>query len=120
MSDLSNKKLAYLSFNELIKHYPRSRYAGDAKVRMLYIRNLVAEKQLETAYFYFHRGAYVAAVNRASEVIQHYDGTPAVIPALVILVKSYRHLGLDKMANDTLKVLKTSYPAAAQLKKINV
>jgi len=116
--DLSNKKEAYLAFSELIKRYPHSHYARDAAVRMLYIRNIIAENEVQVARFYMARKAYVAAANRASIVIQHYDGTPSTIPAFVILVQSYRKLGLPKMANRTLKVFQTSYPGAAQLKKL--
>lgn len=117
LSDISSKKLAYSAFNELVKHFPHSQYAGDAKVRMLSVRNLIARKQLQTADFYLRRKAYVAAINRAAIVLQRYDGTPSVIPALVILVKSYRHLGLNMMANNTLAVMKASFPNAPQFKR---
>ncbi|MCH9644805.1 MAG: outer membrane protein assembly factor BamD [Gammaproteobacteria bacterium] len=116
--DLSNKKEAYLAFSELLKRYPHSRYTRDAAVRMLYIRNMIAKREIQIARFYIKRQAYVAAANRASIVVQHYNGTPAVIPALTILVESYRYLGLTQMANNTLKVFRISYPNAPQLKKL--
>ncbi|MCX7125879.1 MAG: outer membrane protein assembly factor BamD [Gammaproteobacteria bacterium] len=108
--DLSNLKTAYLSFNELVTNFPTSPYVPDALARMRYIRNLFAEKELDVAQFYFDRKAYVAAANRASEIVVHYDRSPYVIPALSIMVKSYRKLGMTEMADNTMKIFQASYP----------
>jgi outer membrane protein assembly factor BamD len=82
---------------------------------MIYIRNLLAQQQLEIAQFYFERQAYIAAANRASYVVQHFQGAPQVIPALALMVKSYRALGLSEQANEALRVLHYNYPAAPEL-----
>lgn len=116
--DIAYLKEAYLSFNELIEYFPKSSYAPDAIARMRYIRNLFAEKEMGIASFYYVRKAYVAAANRASDVLVHYDGSPYVIPALVIMVKSYRKLGLTQMANNTMKIFGASYPNSPQYKKL--
>ena len=108
--DIRNLKQAYLAFNELLTSYPQSIYVPDAIKRMCYIRNLFAEKELGIAQFYYERRAYVAAANRASNVVVHYDRSPSVIPALAIMVKSYRTLGLTKEADNTLKIFQASYP----------
>lgn len=108
--DLTNLKHAYSDFNELITGFPQSPYIQDSIVRMRYIRNTVAKKELDTAQFYYDRAAYVAAANRASDIVKHFNGAPSVIPALVIMIKSYRHLGLTDLANNTLTILQTSYP----------
>jgi outer membrane protein assembly factor BamD len=116
--DLSNLKTAYLSFNQLIETFPQSPYVPDAIARMRYIRNLYAEKEMGIAKFYYERKAYVAAANRANDVVVHYDRSPWVIPALTIMVKSYRKLGLTQMANNTLRIFQASYPHSRNLKKL--
>ncbi|OGT33135.1 MAG: outer membrane protein assembly factor BamD [Gammaproteobacteria bacterium RIFCSPHIGHO2_02_FULL_39_13] len=116
--DLTNLKQAYLSFNELVQQFPTSSYVPDAIARMRYIRNLFAEKEVGIAQFYFDQKAYVAAANRASTVLEHYDRSPSVIPALVIMVKSYRQLGLTHRANNTMKIFQASYPHSRALKAL--
>lgn len=116
--DLSNVKTAYLSFNQLVLAFPQSRYVPDAIARMRYIRNLYAEKDVGIANFYYDRKAYVAAANRANDVVVHYDKSPWVVPALTIMVKSYRKLGLTQMANNTLRIFQASYPNSKALKRL--
>lgn len=115
-----DKKQAFLAFSQLVRFYPRSPYSPDAVVRMNYIRNEIARKDLLVAKYYWDRGAFVASADRASFIVQHYQGTPAVVPALAMMVKSYRKLGLDKMAQNSLAILQASYPnrAQAELKKL--
>lgn len=117
--DDANLKQAFLSFGALLKLHPHSKYAADALVRMRYIRNVLADRQLKIAQYYFEEKAYVAAANRAQEVVTHYDRTPSVIPALAILVKSYRLLGLHRMAEDTMSVFAASYPDSPVLKNLS-
>lgn len=116
--DLSNLKTAYLSFNQLVETFPQSPYVPDAIARMRYIRNLYAEKDVGIAKFYYERKAYVAAANRANDVVMHYDRSPWVIPALTIMVRSYRKLGLTDMANNTLRIFQASYPHSTNLKRL--
>lgn len=116
--DLTDMKHAYLSFNELIENFPESVYVSDAMVRMRYIRNLFAEQEVGIAQFYYDKKAYVAAANRATSVVEHYDRSPWVIPALKIMVQSYRQLGLTKMADNTMKIFEASYPHSPVLKKL--
>lgn len=110
--NLDDKKEAFGTFETLIQLYPNSVYAKDAQLRMRYLRNVFADKELLVADFYYQQKAYVAAANRASEVVKHYDGTTSVKPALVLLVKSYRQLNLTTQANNTLKILQANYPDA--------
>lgn len=115
--DLSNLDEAFQNFNLLIERFPNSAYAADARNRMVYIRNILAQRQLELAQYYLERKVYVAAANRASNVVLHYQGAPQVLPALAIMVKSYRALGEDAMANNALQVLTTSYPNSKETKQ---
>lgn len=89
---------SYQSFQTLVQQYPKSPYAADARQRMIYLRNRLADYEVSVAQFYVKRGAYVGAANRARGVIENYDGAPAVADALRILAVSYRKLGLNDLA----------------------
>ena len=108
--DLSNLQDSFAAFELLVKLFPKSMYAQDAEKRMVYIRSLLARHELQVARFYFVRKAYVAAVNRASYLVKHFAGAPQVVAALKIMLQSYRALGAEKQANDTLRVLKLNFP----------
>lgn len=101
---------SFEAFNELITRYPASRYADDARRRMNWLVNTMAEHQLHTAKFYYDRKAYVAAINRAQAVITDYEGVPAAEQALYVMMMSYRGLGMTDMANDTERVLLQNFP----------
>jgi outer membrane protein assembly factor BamD len=104
--------LAYQEFAEMIRRFPDSRYVPDARQRMIYLRNLFASYELHIADYYFRRKAYVAAANRANEIIQRYQGAPEVKKALVIMIKSYRILGLEELASQSIAVYRLNYPDA--------
>ena len=108
--DPGTMRLAYQEFAQLIDRYPRSRYVADARQRMIYLRNLFASYELHIADYYFRKKAYVAAANRASEIVQRYSGAPEVKKALIIMIKSYRALGLEDLANQSLAVFKLNFP----------
>lgn len=108
--DLSQIQKSYNDFNNLVMQFPRSRYAPSAHQFLIYLRNVLANHQLGIAQYYYQRKAYVAAANRASYLVAHYQGAPAVIDGLVLLAKSYHRLGLTKLTQDTLLVLHYNYP----------
>ena len=116
---LTNQKQAFLAFSEIVTMYPRSQYAADSLLRMRYLRNIIARHSLEVADFYFKHKAYVASANRASYVVRHFNGTPAVIDALAVMVKSYRKLGLTQLADSSYKILQASYPNSQAYKKLS-
>ncbi len=116
--DLTNKRQSYAAFSQIVYEFPKSRYAPSATLFMSAIRNIVARKQIIIAEFYFKRKAYVAAANRASYVVAHFEGSPSVIDALAIMVKSYRAMDLNGLANNTLRIFAASYPDDKQLKKL--
>lgn len=109
---------AFVDFGALVQRFPDSKYSPDAQKRMIYIRNVLAQNQLDAAQYYFRQNAYVAAINRATQVVQHYQGSPQVVDALVIMVKANRALGLNKQANDALQILQSNYPNALKLNKL--
>lgn len=95
---------SFNSFQTLISTFPASRYADDAKQRMIYLRNELAEHEITVADFYMRRGAYVAAANRATYAMEKYQGAPAMPQAVYTLELAYRQLGLNDLAYDTHKV----------------
>lgn len=105
-------RVAYQEFAQLISRYPDSRYVADARQRMVYLRNLFARYELHIADYYFRKKAYVAAANRANEVVQRYPGAPEVKEALIIMIKSYRILGLEDLAEQSLAVYRLNFPSA--------
>lgn len=116
--DLGTAFQAYQDFNALIQYYPNSQYARDARKRMVHLRELLARHELQVAEYNYKRAAYVASVNRANRVVQYYSQTASVHDALVVLVKANRKLGLDKTANDALRVLQLNYPKSPQLAEL--
>lgn len=101
---------AFNDFSELIKRYPDSRYVADSQLRMRYLRNILAQHEINVANWYMRRGAFVAAANRARFVIENYQQTPAMPEALILMAKSYKVLQLDDLSADALRVLETNYP----------
>lgn len=99
-------KKAFFEFSTIVNQFPNSRYAAPAYQYMVYMRNLLAKHQLQVAEFYLDRKAYVAAINRANDVVKHYEGAPAVRPALEVMAKSYRGLHLDREEQETLALLR--------------
>jgi outer membrane protein assembly factor BamD len=89
---------SFQAFQQLVQQYPKSPYAADARQRMVFLRNRLADYEIEVARYYVKREAFVGAANRAKGVIENYDGAPAVDDALAILATCYRRLGLDDLA----------------------
>ncbi len=116
--DISTTQQSFINFNELIRRFPASPYAPDARNRMIYLRNLMAQKEVNIANFYYQRDQYVAAINRASGVIVHYQEAPQVQDALATMVKSYRKLGLTELANETLAILALNFPESEVYKDL--
>lgn len=108
--DLTQIKKSYTDFSQVIQQYPTSYYAPAAHQYLIYLRNTLANHELEVAQYYFNMKAYVAAANRANLVIRHYQGSSAIPDALVLMAKSYRALHLKQNEADTLKILQYNYP----------
>lgn len=106
------------SFNEfaqLTTRYPNSRYAPDAKARMVYLRNLLAANEIHVAHYYLKRQAYVAAANRGRYVVENFQGTPSVGDGLAVMTEAYQRLKLDDLAASSLETLTLNYPEHASL-----
>jgi len=113
--DMTQRDQAFIrqsfdDFSELVKRYPGSRYADDSIQRMVFLRNGMAQAELNVSLYYLRRGAHVAAANRAKTIIETYDRSPQVADALAILVQSYHALGQDALSDDAGRVLQLNYP----------
>ncbi len=113
--DLSNRpplnaKKSFESFQQLIEKFPHSIYVGDARQRMVYLRNRLADFDLHVAQYYMRRGAYVGAINRARYCVENYDGAPAVKGSLKILVDAYRDLKMTDLETNAERVYAENYP----------
>jgi outer membrane protein assembly factor BamD len=107
-----NAKKSFEAFDDLIKKYPHSQYVGDARQRMIFLRNRLADFELYVAKYYMRRGAYVGALNRAKFCIENYDGAPAVQGSMQILVLAYRKLGMMDLAQNAERVYADNYPGS--------
>lgn len=101
---------SYNEFAQLTSRYPTSRYAPDAKQRMIYLRNLLAAYEIHVAHYYLTRQAYVAAANRGRYVVENFQETPAVGDGLAVMTEAYQRLTLDELAATSLETLKLNYP----------
>lgn len=107
--NLTSKRAAYKNFSILVRRFPHSKYAPDAKEHMIFLRNLFAQHELNIAEYYLKRKVYLAAANRASIVVQQYSQSPQTQRALVIIEESNRHLGLPKQADEARRILQLNY-----------
>jgi outer membrane protein assembly factor BamD len=98
------------AFNTVVTMYPHSAYAHDARHRMIYLRNRLAQYDIYVARYYVRRGAYLAAAQRAHEVLQQYDGAPAEQEALRIMMQCYRKLGLTQLAANVQRMYAYNFP----------
>lgn len=102
-------ELAFSIFSRLVERYPASEYAADAQQRMIYLRNRLAAYENAVARFYMDRGAYVAALNRAKTAIEVYNGADSGAESLQIMIDAYEGLGMEKLADDTRRVLEKNF-----------
>ncbi|MEW6120733.1 MAG: outer membrane protein assembly factor BamD [Pseudomonadota bacterium] len=101
---------AFLSFKELVTRFPESKYAEDSVARMKYLVNALASNEVHVARYYLKREAYVAAANRAKEVLKTYPEAPALEEALAIMVVAYDKLKLTDLRDDAQRVLTLNFP----------
>lgn len=105
-------KESFEAFRDLVTRFPDSRYASDARDRMAFLVVALADNDLSVASYYYKRGAYLAAANRAKSVIETYPNTNRVENALVVLAASYNKLGQTDLRDDARRVLAKNYPAS--------
>lgn len=110
--DTSAMENAFAQFKQLIKRFPNSRYAEDARQRMIHLRNLLARHEINVAKYYQKRHAWAAVAKRAAWVVKHYQGADAMPEALAILADAYDKLGMETEKAETLKIIERNYSSA--------
>ena len=108
--DLATPQQAYSDFNLLTERYPNSRYAADARQRMVALRNLFARHDLDTALYYLRRDAWVAAAARGKYLLETYPQSEYQNDAVAVLGEAYTHLGNETLAADARRVLQQNDP----------
>jgi outer membrane protein assembly factor BamD len=101
---------SFNDFAEVIRRYPDTAYAVDARQRMVYLRNRLARHEINVAQYYLRRKAYVAAAKRGQYILEVYPQSEHQADALAIMAESYRQLGQDTLANDARRVLELNDP----------
>ncbi|WP_066097515.1 outer membrane protein assembly factor BamD [Xanthomonas massiliensis] len=108
--DLSTPQQAYNDFNIVADRYPNSRYAADARERMIALRDVFAQHELDVALYYLRRTAWVSAANRATYLLETYPQSAFQYDAVAVLADAYTHLGNQKLADDARRVLQLNDP----------
>ncbi len=116
--DPGSAQFALQDFTKLINRYPTSEYSEDASQRIVYLRNRLAQHEVNVAHFYLRRGAYIAALNRGKYVIENYQRTPAMPEALALTARAYKILGLQDLSDDAIRVLEINYPQYPELNSL--
>jgi outer membrane protein assembly factor BamD len=101
---------SFEAFKELAVRFPASRYTPDATNRLNFLRDALADHEANVADYYYRRGAYLAAIDRAQVVMREYQGADSVEHALELVVRSYSKLGMTDLHDDSLRVLRKNYP----------
>jgi len=86
---------------------------------MKYLTNALATYEVKVARYYYNRGAYVAAANRAQASLVNYPQTAANEEALGIMVLAYEKLGLPQLSDDAGRILKQTFPKSDELAALN-
>lgn len=101
---------AFAAFKALVDRFPNSKYAPDSIARLNYLINAMAQYEVHVANYYFRRGAYMAAVNRAQNAVSDYSESPSREEALFIMIRAYDKLGMFDLRDDTQRVFTLNYP----------
>lgn len=113
--DPGNARESFTDFAQLVTRFPNSPYSADARARMIFLRNLLADYEIHVANFYIERQAFLSALNRAKYVVENYQEAPAVPRAMEIMTEMYLRLGLNDLADSSLSILTQNYPQSDQL-----
>ncbi|WAT14196.1 outer membrane protein assembly factor BamD [Xanthomonas fragariae] len=108
--DLSSPQQAYNDFNTVTDRYPNSRYAADARKRMIELRDIFAQHELDNALYYLRRDAWVSAAGRANYLLETYPQSAYQYDAVAVLAEAYTRLGNKTLAADARRVLELNSP----------
>jgi outer membrane protein assembly factor BamD len=108
--DQSITKSALDSLGELVRRYPNTRFAADARLKTDLVRDHLAGKEMEVGRFYQRRAQWLASVVRFRTVVDEYQTTTHTPEALMRLTESYLALGIPEEARKAAAVLGVNYP----------
>jgi outer membrane protein assembly factor BamD len=111
LSDFDKNLLlaAYNDFRVLTQRFPGSKYATDARKRMVFLRNELAQSDFMIASYYASRDAWVAVTNRTRFILQNYQGSNVIRPTLELQLKAYQALNLEDLARDTQRIIDLNF-----------
>lgn len=105
-------EMALHSLKEILRRYPSSEYARDARLKIDLAFNHLAGKEMEIGRFYLSRGQFAGAINRFRIVIEKYQTADHVPEALHRLNEAYLSLGVNEEAQATAAVLGYNFPGS--------
>lgn len=100
---------AFQDFTVLLRRYPESEYVADARQRMIYLYNRLARHEQRVIEYYIEREAWLAAANRATDLMARYPEATVLPETLRLLEASYRALELPELAEDTRRIYEASF-----------
>lgn len=115
--DQKDTAQALAALNEVIRRYPNTQYAVDARLKLDLVNDHLAGKEMEVGRFYEHSGKWLAGTLRFRVVIDKYQATSHVPEALYRLVECYLSLGIPTEAQKAAAVLGTNYPGTDWYKR---
>ena len=108
--DVSPAAKSFQYFRRLVETYPASEYTPDARARLVWLQNLLSRHQLHVAKWYMRRGAFLAAAQRATDLLRDFPESSSQAEALELMVLAYDKLGLTQLAQDAQRVLDLNFP----------
>lgn len=108
--DLGAPTQSLNDFADVVRRYPNSPYAADARQRMIYLRNMLAQHEINVGLYYLRRDAFVASANRGKFILQTYPQSAFEGDALALMAASYRGMGEAELEADARRVLEQNYP----------
>jgi outer membrane protein assembly factor BamD len=110
--DQARADKAVAALEEVVRKYPDTEYALNAKKKIDTARDQLAGKEMEVGRYYLFQGDYIGAINRFRVVVEQYQRTSQIAEALERLTEAYYALGIDKEAQTAAAVLGANYPGS--------
>jgi len=115
--DLKPLLLAQKKFQFILKNYPETDYATDAKFKLDLIFDQLAAKEMSIARYYIQTEKWIPALNRLKNIVDEYDKTVFIEEALHRLVEVYYKLGLEDEAKKAATILGYNYQSGEWYEK---
>ena len=103
---------AVQTLNDVIRRYPDTEYARDARLKLDLTFDHLAGKEMYVGRFYLKQNKHISAINRFKTVVEKYQTTSHVPEALHRLVEAYLELGIVDEARAAAAVLGYNYPGS--------